>query len=181
MVPKTCLLMNLGLFLYLAICGRDSNLERFGESWWHHSLIWSLQSDKKPRGTYPWRLSSWESQPGSLAPSTCATSISIRYIVMRDRQYLDSLKPDREARTCGSPGRRGRIRRTIPCQGRLRRKSTKNDPWMRWEQYEIGFNMRWKSNQTEFVFTCHRGRLQTAEVLQAALRLRFKRVKTATT
>ena len=25
----TCLLMNLGLFLYLAICGRASNLERF--------------------------------------------------------------------------------------------------------------------------------------------------------
>ena len=29
--PVTCLLMNLGLFLYLAICGRDSNLDRFGE------------------------------------------------------------------------------------------------------------------------------------------------------
>ena len=31
LIPVTCLLMNLGLFLYLAICGRDSNLDRFGE------------------------------------------------------------------------------------------------------------------------------------------------------
>ena len=29
LMPTTCLLMNLGLFLYLAICGRASNLERF--------------------------------------------------------------------------------------------------------------------------------------------------------
>ena len=36
LMPTTCLLMNLGLFLYLAICGRASNLERFSN--WQSSI-----------------------------------------------------------------------------------------------------------------------------------------------
>ena len=69
-----CLLMNLGLFLYLAICGRDSNLERFNES------------DVKGWGTCPWRLSSWDSRQGSLAPSTCAKSR--RYKMLQGRREM---------------------------------------------------------------------------------------------
>ena len=75
-------------------------------------------------------------------------------------------KPDREARTCGSQGRPARTRRTIALAVDLnlgKEQKRKDRTILRSEK------KRNIDNENRMVITCLPGKLQTAEVSQAAL------------
>ena len=73
-------------------------------------------------------------------------------------------KPDREARTCGSQGRPAKTRRTIALAGNLiLRKEQKG------KVRKILKSEKKRNNENRMVITCLPGKLQTAEVSQAAL------------